>query len=48
MEGAKVVVSARTAESGESRLPGTLHDTVERIMKAGGLMNYMKAKAGKK
>ena len=35
MEGANVVVSARTAESGESRLPGTLHDTVERIRKAG-------------
>ena len=36
MEGAKVVVSARTAESGESRLPGTLHETVDRIKKAGG------------
>jgi len=31
MEGARVVASARTAESGESRLPGTLHDTVAPI-----------------
>src|SRR5690606_3434749 len=35
-EGAKVVASARTAEAGDSRLPGTLHDTVDRIRKAGG------------
>jgi len=43
MEGAKVVVSARTAEEGESRLPGTLGDTVERIRKAGGEARLIKA-----
>lgn len=43
MEGAKVVVSARTAEDGESRLPGTLADTVERIKKAGGQAAFIKA-----
>lgn len=43
MEGANVVVSARTAESGESRLPGTLHDTVDRIKKAGGNAQFIKA-----
>jgi citronellol/citronellal dehydrogenase len=43
MEGAKVVVSARTAEAGESRLPGTLGDTVERIKKAGGEAMLIKA-----
>src|ERR1700712_2025052 len=43
MEGASVVVSARTAESGESRLAGTLHDTVERIRAAGGKAAFVKA-----
>jgi citronellol/citronellal dehydrogenase len=43
MEGAKVVVSARTAEAGESRLPGTLHETVERIRRAGGEATFIKA-----
>lgn len=43
MEGAKVVVSARTAEEGESRLPGTLGDTVARITKAGGHAKLIKA-----
>src|SRR6195952_3720898 len=43
MEGANVVVSARTAESGESRLPGTLHETVDRIRKAGGNAAFIKA-----
>jgi citronellol/citronellal dehydrogenase len=43
MEGANVVVSARTAESGESKLPGTLHDTVERIKTAGGEATFIKA-----
>jgi citronellol/citronellal dehydrogenase len=43
MEGANVVVSARTAEDGESRLPGTLHDTVERIKTAGGHAAFIKA-----
>jgi citronellol/citronellal dehydrogenase len=42
-EGAKVVASARTAEQGESRLPGTLHDTVDRIRKAGGEATFIKA-----
>ena len=43
MEGAKVVVSARTAEEGESRLPGTLGDTVSRIRGAGGEAMLIKA-----
>jgi NAD(P)-dependent dehydrogenase (short-subunit alcohol dehydrogenase family) len=36
MEGAKVVVSARTVEEGEHPLPGTITDTVNRIRAAGG------------
>ena len=36
MEGARVVCTARTAEAGESRLPGTLTDTIRRIRAAGG------------
>lgn len=36
MEGAKVVVSARTVESSDHYLPGTITDTVERIKAAGG------------
>jgi NAD(P)-dependent dehydrogenase (short-subunit alcohol dehydrogenase family) len=43
MEGARVVCSARTAETGESKLPGTLHATVERIRKAGGEATFIKA-----
>jgi NAD(P)-dependent dehydrogenase (short-subunit alcohol dehydrogenase family) len=43
MEGAKVAVSARTAEEGESRLPGTLHETVDRITRAGGEAVLIKA-----
>ena len=43
MEGAKVVASARTAEEGESRLPGTLHETVDRIKRAGGEATFIKA-----
>ncbi|HEV2532165.1 SDR family NAD(P)-dependent oxidoreductase [Phenylobacterium sp.] len=43
MEGANVVCSARTAESGESKLPGTLHETVERIKRAGGEATFIKA-----
>jgi NAD(P)-dependent dehydrogenase (short-subunit alcohol dehydrogenase family) len=43
MEGANVVVSARTAESGESKLPGTLHDTVERVRKTGVEVMFIKA-----
>ncbi|ODT61860.1 MAG: hypothetical protein ABS77_08510 [Phenylobacterium sp. SCN 69-14] len=42
-EGAKVIATARTAESGESRLPGALHDTVDRIRKAGGEAAFIKA-----
>jgi citronellol/citronellal dehydrogenase len=42
-EGANLVVSARTAESGESRLPGTLHDAAERIRRAGGNAAFIKA-----
>ncbi len=43
MEGAKVAVTARTAESGESRLPGTLGETVSRITAAGGSAVGIKA-----
>ncbi len=43
MEGAKVAVSARTAEEGESRLPGTLNETVDRITRAGGQAVLIKA-----
>lgn len=43
MEGAKVVVSARTAESGESRLPGTLGETVDRVRRTGAEAALIKA-----
>ncbi len=43
MEGARVAVSARTAEEGESRLPGTLNDTIARIRAAGGDALLIKA-----
>jgi NAD(P)-dependent dehydrogenase (short-subunit alcohol dehydrogenase family) len=43
MEGAKVVASARTAEEGESKLPGTLHDTTYRIRALGGQAAFVKA-----
>ena len=43
MEGASVVVSARTAEPGDSKLPGTLHATVDRIRAAGGVATAIKA-----
>jgi NAD(P)-dependent dehydrogenase (short-subunit alcohol dehydrogenase family) len=43
MEGAKIVVSARTAEQGESRLPGTLHETVARVRKTGAEVVFVKA-----
>jgi citronellol/citronellal dehydrogenase len=43
MEGARVVCSARTAEPGESKLPGTLHATVDRIKQAGGEATFIKA-----
>ena len=41
--GARVVVSARTAEAGDSRLPGTLTDTVARIEAAGGRAQFIRA-----
>jgi NAD(P)-dependent dehydrogenase (short-subunit alcohol dehydrogenase family) len=43
MAGANVAVSARTAAAGESRLPGSLADTLERIRKAGGEVVAIKA-----
>jgi NAD(P)-dependent dehydrogenase (short-subunit alcohol dehydrogenase family) len=43
MEGAKIVVSARTEQPGESKLPGTLNDTVARLRKAGGDALLIKA-----
>jgi citronellol/citronellal dehydrogenase len=42
-EGAKVVATARTADEGESRLSGTLKDTIARIQKAGGEATFVKA-----
>src|SRR4029078_8264259 len=36
MEGAKVVVSARTVEEGEHILPGSINGVVKRITDAGG------------
>ena len=43
MEGAKIVVSARTAEAGESKLPGTLNDTVARVRRTGADVLFVKA-----
>ncbi len=43
MEGARVAVTARTAEDGESRLPGTLAETVARLNKAGAEALFIKA-----
>ena len=42
-EGARIVVSARTAETGESKLPGTLHETVDRVKKTGADVTFIKA-----
>ena len=42
-EGAKVVASARSAAEGDSKLPGTLADTVARLKKAGGEAMFIKA-----
>jgi NAD(P)-dependent dehydrogenase (short-subunit alcohol dehydrogenase family) len=42
MEGAKVVVSARTVEQSEHPLPGTITDTVNRIRAAGGEAHAVK------
>ncbi|MDB2645280.1 SDR family NAD(P)-dependent oxidoreductase [Pseudomonadales bacterium] len=43
MEGAKVVVSARTVESGEHFLPGSINQTVSEIKAAGGEALAVKA-----
>src|SRR5580693_4989263 len=43
MEGARVAVSARTAEAGESKLPGTLRETLDRLRAAGGDALVIKA-----
>lgn len=43
MEGARVVVSARTVESGEHYLPGSINDTVRAIVDAGGEAVAIKA-----
>jgi NAD(P)-dependent dehydrogenase (short-subunit alcohol dehydrogenase family) len=42
MEGAKVIVSARTVEQSEHPLPGTITDTVARIKAAGGEAHAVK------
>jgi NAD(P)-dependent dehydrogenase (short-subunit alcohol dehydrogenase family) len=47
-EGAKVVATARTAEEGESRLSGTLHETIDHIVKAGGEARFVKADLAQK
>ena len=43
MEGAKVVVSARTVEASDHFLPGTIKDTAKRIADAGGEATAVKA-----
>ena len=43
MEGAKVVVSARTINDGEHYLPGTVNETVDAIRSAGGQAVGVKA-----
>ena len=43
MEGAKVVVSARTVEGGEHYLPGSINETVTAIRNAGGEAFAVKA-----
>jgi NAD(P)-dependent dehydrogenase (short-subunit alcohol dehydrogenase family) len=43
MEGARVAVSARTAEPGDSRMPGTLGDTIARLRAAGAEAVMIKA-----
>jgi len=43
MEGAKVIISARTVEQSEHPLPGTITDTVARIQAAGGEAHAVKA-----
>lgn len=48
MEGAKVVVSARTVSSDDHYLPGTITDTVERIRSAGGEAMAVKADLAKR
>jgi len=47
MEGAKVVVSARTVEQGEHPLEGTITDTVNRIRAAGGEAHAVRADVGR-
>jgi len=42
MEGARVVCTARTVDAGESKLSGTLRDTIARIQKAGGQAMFIK------
>lgn len=42
MEGAAVVVSARTEAEGQSRLPGTLAETVAHIRAAGGIAHAIR------
>ncbi len=43
MEGARVVITARTAEAGDSKLAGSLHETVDRIRRAGGVADFIRA-----
>jgi NAD(P)-dependent dehydrogenase (short-subunit alcohol dehydrogenase family) len=47
MEGANVSASARTVDAGESNLPGTLRETVDRILAAGGEATAFKADLSK-
>jgi NAD(P)-dependent dehydrogenase (short-subunit alcohol dehydrogenase family) len=43
MEGARVAITARTESEGESRLPGTLNETAERLRAAGAVCVAIKA-----
>jgi citronellol/citronellal dehydrogenase len=47
MEGATISASARTLGEGESNLPGTLQETVDRIVRAGGEATAIKADLSK-
>ncbi len=47
MDGAKVIVAARTVEQSEHPLPGTIMDTVSRIRAAGGEAHPVKADLSK-
>lgn len=47
MAGASVVATARTTDEGESKLPGSLQMTVERLRSAGADAHFVKADLAK-